>query len=72
MIAPLPYHDTPDCPKCKGPVIVTANHPEPFRYGERLACILCDYEFPGSEAEYQQAIRAEDAWEIEQQKRGAK
>lgn len=57
------YHDCPACPKCKGPVVLPANHPNGYRCTERLMCAACGFDFPGSEAEYHQARRADEAWE---------
>jgi len=59
-----PWHDCPTCPSCSGPCGSTCptDGAEAPRMGE-LRCLACGHEWAASEADLEQARRADAAWQ---------
>jgi hypothetical protein len=61
-----PYHDTPTC-HCGGPMVLVENATWNHRAddGERIVCCACGDGRAGTDAEFEQARRADEAWKTE-------
>jgi hypothetical protein len=62
-----PYHDCPVCPACDG----ACGMCDEEAGGTWLRCAMCGHEWHGTDAEYQQAMWADFAWEVHEYPREA-
>ena len=59
-----PYHDTPRCPLCEGPLVTAEWSGNGVRTeGDRLCCAACGESCVGTDAEVEQAKKADAAYE---------
>lgn len=67
MPEPLkPWHDTPRCALCRGPLVTvewSGRMDRVRNQDDRLICCACGESCRGSDAEVEQAKRADAAWD---------